>query len=133
MGLVQRISGFGAQKNRLDPKVMAKALPFRNDFVIEIDQPDGGLALQAPLEETGKGFWAALAKRSRTKPHKTFELEPVGAFIWRQCDGKTTFQSISKRLQAEYKLSRIEADASLGAFLQMLSQRRLITMMVDKK
>ncbi len=133
MNLLGAIKGYVANQKRLDPKVMARALPTRNAFVTEEPTPDGGVALKAPIEQTGRGIMPALARRSKLNPEKTFELEPVGAFIWKQCDGKTTFNTISKRLQSEYKLSRIEADASLGAFLQMLSQRRLITMMVDKK
>jgi hypothetical protein len=60
-------------------------------------------------------------------------LEPVGAFVWSLCDGKHTFEGISRKLREEFKLSRLESDASLSAFLQMLSQRKLITMMVAEK
>jgi hypothetical protein len=78
-------------------------------------------------------MWAAMARRSKANPIKKFELEEVGAFIWEQLDGKSSFQTLSKRIQKEYKLGRMEADASLAAFLEMLSQRRLITLMVEKK
>lgn len=133
MGLVEQLKSFVAVKGRLDLQTMATAIPSPNSYVTAVEGPDGTLTLEAPLEMTGSKLWSAMARRSKANPIKKFELEQVGAFIWKQCDGKTSFQTLSKRVQREYKLTRVEADASLGAFLLMLSQRRLITMMVDKK
>ena len=61
------------------------------------------------------------------------ELEEVGAFVWNLCDGKNSFEFIAKKLGAQFRLSRLESEASLTAFLQMLSQRKLITLMVASK
>jgi len=74
-----------------------------------------------------------LAAKAGRPDQKQFELEPIGAFVWNLCDGKHTFEGISKKLREHFKLNRLEADASLSAFLQMLSQRKLITMMVSQK
>ena len=89
--------------------------------------------LSAPLSTQGRGIMGRLARKAGKPDVKQFELEQVGAFVWEMCDGKNTFESISKGLRVEFKLSKLEADASLAAFLQMLSQRRLITMMVSDK
>lgn len=133
MGLVERLKGWVGTRGRLDRATMARAIPVPNDFVVTERTETGGLVLSAPLELTGSRMWSAMARRSKANPIKKFELEEVGAFIWEQLDGKSSFQALSKRVQKEYKLGRMEADASLAAFLEMLSQRRLITLMVDKK
>jgi hypothetical protein len=86
--------------------------------------------LQAPMSPGGKGWLSTMAKATKMPDVRRFELEPVGAFVWRMCDGKHTFEGISRRLREEFKMKRVEADAALGAFLQMLSQRKLITLMV---
>lgn len=88
------------------------------------------MILEAPLAQQGKGVAAWIARRMRMPATKKFELEPVGAFLWELFDGNHTVETISRRLREAYKMNRLEADASLNAWLQMLSQRRLITLQV---
>lgn len=134
MGLVDLAKGIFDRRVRIDPGALRKTKPTRNPFVKMESLEDGSMVLQAPLSSQGKGIMGKLAARAGKPDIKNFELEPIGAFVWGLCDGKHTFEGISKRLREEYKLNRLEADASLSAFLQMLSQRKLITMMVaDKK
>lgn len=134
MGLADLAKGLLDRRVKIDPASLRKARPTRNTFVTFELIDDGIVVLQAPLSTQGSGILGRIAKRSGRPDVKQFELEPVGAFVWNLCDGKHTFEGISRKLQEEFKLSRLEADASLSAFLQMLSQRKLITMMVaDKK
>ena len=133
MGLVDLAKGFFDRKVRIDPAALRKTKPTRNTFVKMEELEDGSLVLQAPLSSQGRGIMGRIAKKAGKPDVKNFELEPVGVFVWNLCDGKHTFEGISKRLREEYKLNRLEADASLSAFLQMLSQRKLITMMVEEQ
>ncbi len=112
---------------------MRRARPIRNPDVEWEEMPDGTVHLQAPLEGQGRGFAALLAKRMNLPAKKGFELEPIGGFVWLQCDGQTTVETIGKRLRERYKMNRVEADVALGAFLQTLSQRRLIALTVGKQ
>jgi hypothetical protein len=134
MGLVDLAKRAFDKRSRVDPAALRKCKPIRNTFVTSEVQEDGSILLSAPLSTQGTGVLGRLAKRAGKADVKHFELEQIGAFVWNLCDGKITFDGISKKLAAEFKLSKLEADASLGAFLQMLSQRRLITMLaVEKK
>lgn len=134
MGLVDLAKNAFDRRSRIDPASLRKCKPVRNTFVEANENEDGTILLCAPLSTQGTGMLGRLAKRAGKPDVKQFELETIGAFVWRLCDGNTTFDGISKKLAAEFKLSKLEADASLGAFLQMLSQRRLITMLaVEKK
>lgn len=67
-----------------------------------------------------------LAAALRMPMERKFELDEVGLKVWEACDGKTTIAAISSLLQREFKLSRAEAEASLGAFLKTLTSRGLI-------
>ncbi|MBC8066263.1 MAG: PqqD family protein [Chlorobia bacterium] len=133
MGLADIAKGLFDRKVRIDPEALRKTKPTRNTFVVAETQEDGTVILMALLSSQGRGVIGKIAQKAGKPDVKHFELETVGAFVWNLCDGKHTFEGISKKLREEFKLDRLEADASLSAFLQMLSQRKLITMMVATK
>lgn len=117
----------------LAQEVLRTARPVRNSEVVAHVQADASVVLVAPLKGRIKGFAGWVAARAKTPPERKFELEEVGAFVWELCDGEHTFESISRKLRERYKMNRLEADASLSAFLQMLGQRRLISLLTPNK
>lgn len=133
MGLVDTVKEIVSPAPKLTHEQLRKARPERNPLVECQTLDDGGLVLTAPLELQGRGILAWIAKRMNTPNTKSFELEPVGAFVWELCDGGHTCDMIAKRLRERYKMNRLEADAALTAFLQMLGQRRLISLKMGKK
>ena len=133
MGLVELAKGLIQPKNQIPAEELRASKPLRNPVVKQDLQLDGTLLLSAPLALQGKGYVAWLAKKMNAPETKTFELEPVGAFVWMHCDGKHSFDAISRKLRDTYKMNRLEADAALSAFLQMLGQRRLISLKMAKK
>jgi hypothetical protein len=133
LGLADLARSTFDRRTRLDPDALRKSKPMRNPDVRTHDHEDGSSLLEAPLEDVARGIIRFLAKRSSEPRTKKFELEPIGAFVWGLCDGKTTFETISRKLREKYKMNRLEADAALIAFLQMLAQRGLVTLMVEDK
>ena len=127
VGLAKRLFGGRRQLSAAD---LQKAIPVGNPNVEVLTDDESGILLQYPLSKEGKGWQAFVARARNLDVAKKVELDPVGAFVWRLCDGKHTFEGISRRLREEFKMKRVEADAALGAFLQMLSRRKLITLMV---
>jgi hypothetical protein len=77
------------------------------------------------------GKW--LAHSGGQIPTRQYELEEVGSFVWGLIDGKRTFDALSRQLQSKYRMNRLEADTALEAFLKMLAERGLITLMVKTK
>jgi hypothetical protein len=107
-------------------KQIRKLKPVRNPAVaFELDE-GGGIMLKVPLTHA-KPFLRALAKLSNAPAEKQVELEPVGAAVWRMCDGKHTIEMIAKSLSAQFGLTPAESEASLLAFLDTLSKRRYLT------
>lgn len=132
MELVRIVKQLVSGPPPLDPAKLRKAKPLRNPIVEAKELEGGSIELEAPLDVVGKKMTSALAKRMGAPETKRFELEEVGAFVWKHCDGQHTFETISRKLREKYKMTRLESDAALSSFLQMLSQRRLITLMVAK-
>lgn len=130
MGLVSDLKA-RFERPAMDPRVLRGAKPLRNPNVVATENGTGVTLVGTAARPRGLG---AIAERwMRLPPTKTFELEEVGAFVWRRCDGATTFDAISKALCKEYKMNRLEADASLSAFIQTLTQRGLVTILVKQK
>ena len=128
MGLVELARKWIQPKSQISPDTLRGSKPKRNPSVVEEAAPDGAVLLTAPLVLQGRGYVGWLAKKMNAPDTKTFELEPVGAFVWSLCDGKHTFDAISRKLRDRFKMNRLEADAALSAFLQMLGQRGLVTL-----
>jgi hypothetical protein len=118
---------------RLEVARYRSARPLRNPVIQWELAEDGSALLVAEVASLpAKPFLRWLQRRAPVPRERKFELEPVGAFVWSLCDGKTTVGAMAKRLQDRYTMNRVEAEASLAAFLQMLAQRGLITMIVKK-
>lgn len=133
MGLVDLIRARVQGPGPLPLETLRRAKPARHSDVQWEMAEDGTVLLQAPLEGQGRGIAAILARRMNLPATKGFELEPVGGFVWAQCDGATTVETIGRRLRERYKMSRVEAETALGAFLQTLGGRRLIVLTVAKR
>lgn len=109
-----------------------KAKPIRNPDLQFIEGEAGEVTLQVPaIAARGIAKW--IAKTGQGPAFREVELEPVGGFVWRNCDGKQTVEIIANRLRKEFKLEKLEAEASLLAFLETLSRRRFILMDVPRK
>lgn len=130
MGLARFLSKTFDRKPQLSPEDLRKAIPVRNPEAAVVSEDEDSLVIEAPLQQTSTGIIRLLAKSANAPAMKRFELETVGAFVWKSCDGINTFEGISKKLREKYKMQRVEADAALAAFLQTLAQRKLITLMV---
>jgi hypothetical protein len=74
-------------------------------------------------------LWLATKFANRKPPdNRSLELDPVGSFVWRAVDGRTTVRQLIWRMVAEYKLNRKEAEVALLDFLRQLSSRNLIAL-----
>lgn len=133
MGVVELAKRYFLKTPPYTAEQFRGAKPKKNPVVTEIPGEGGAIILEAPLELQGRGFLGTIAKKMKAPDTKSFELEPLGAFVWSLCDGKNTFEAISRKLRDKFKINRMEADAALAEFLRMLGQRRLITMTLGKK
>ena len=64
---------------------------------------------------------------------RTMMLDQIGAQVWDMCDGKTTVDTMIRKLSEEHKLNLKEAEVSLLTYLKSLGKKHLIGFLVDKE
>ena len=109
-----------------------EARPIRNPNLPYDDREDGTILLRVPLEERG-GIYKLVSRYVTAPAEKQVELEEIGSYVWRLCDGKHTCEKIASKLKSEYKLTKAEAEASLISFLETLAQRRYLSLDLPKR
>jgi len=108
------------------------AVVVRNRAVQARENEGGGITLIVPFRASAlvrrlSGYLGA-ADRGERK----IELDEVGSFVWRMCDGQSRVREMIARLAEKYKLNRKEAEVSLTTFLRTLAARRLVVIAVLK-
>lgn len=112
----------------LDRRRSLTGVPVRQKGVrILSERPDGdGIVLLNRFERSRRWF-------SRLIPpviERRFELDELGAFVFRLVDGKADVAAIIEAFSRRYQVSRREAEASTVAFLKMLAQRNIVAIMI---
>lgn len=91
---------------------------------------EGHGKLTVPIQPTRIARWLVRDAEGR---RKTFELDPVGVYVWNQIDGKTSVEQLIRRIAKQYNLELRQAEASTTAFLKTLMQKGLIGIPLDEK
>src|SRR3712207_4383547 len=102
---------------------MLAARPTRLAIEEPIDAGGGNWRITVPLKPKK---WAAWVLRVPAGATKTFELDPLGKFVWDACDGKTAVRQIIRKLAKHYNLNAREAEVATTTFLRTLASRGLI-------
>jgi hypothetical protein len=117
------------RKPRVTRDDALRAVPRRLDDVEIEPTSDGGGRLKVPLAPPRWGWWVFRVPPGATK---TFELDAIGVFVWRHCDGRHTVQQIIRKLATEYRLNLREAEVPTIKFLHTLARKGLIRFSVKK-
>ncbi|HCA81549.1 MAG TPA: PqqD family protein [Bacteroidetes bacterium] len=59
-------------------------------------------------------------------PFVRLKLDPLGSFVWKQCDGRTTVTVIAERMQAEFGDSLQQVHNRIRSFLLMLEKTEVV-------
>jgi hypothetical protein len=97
----------------------------------EMRPTESGGVLEVSLASKGRGLGGWLF-RMPAGSTKKFEFDPVGVFVWDQCDGKTSVQQIIRKLARRHNLNVREAEVATVQFLRTLSRKGLIGLEVKK-
>ena len=104
--------------------------PVRNPYLKWKKSETGEVVITLELKKTKRTSF--LSKLFPTPKEKRISLDKIGTFVWDRCDGKHTVEQIAKELQDEYKMMRQEAEISLTSFLQQLSKKRFIGVLIPE-
>ena len=111
-----------AQSGLTRDQAMA-AWPVCNPSLITHESDEGLIAVELPRRKDWVGN--ALGFLFFVPESKPVQLDEVGSFVWKLCDGEHTVNEIGIALATEYKLNRREVDVSLTQYLQTLGKRGL--------
>ncbi|HWP30825.1 MAG TPA: PqqD family protein [Fimbriimonadales bacterium] len=122
---------FFSRHKQWSKKQIRKAKPLRNSQIPYTELESGAVRLHVPLN-LRKGIYKWVARWTEIPPTRDVELEPIGAFVWKLCDGSRTLENIVERLRQEFKISKVEAEASLLSFMETLAKRGFIVLSIPE-
>lgn len=118
----------GKQRKKFDREEALKARPQALPTVRVEDQPGGAFNVtvrMAPVRWVG---WFIRSKEIE----RTFSLDALGREVYEACDGKTDVKTIVRNFAAAHKISLVEAEMSVSAFLKTLTSKGLVALAVDR-
>jgi hypothetical protein len=114
------------ERRNLDRRQALAGVPVFNRAMRVEDAPSGGLVLR--IDETrGPGFLDRFRPR---RSERRYELDAFGAFVVRLVDSQRTVLDIIDCFQKEFGMSRRESELGVVAFVKMLMQRRVISVVI---
>jgi hypothetical protein len=126
------MKGTGPEKaGMLPPERLLDGVPFRNTSVRE-ESGNGGATLWAPVRRR----WWMRPPFSWLLPlrgQKGFRLDAIGLAVWRACDGTRTVERIVEEFSARHRVSFHEARIVVMSFLQELTRRQLVAVVIDRR
>ncbi len=106
---------------------MLSAIPVRNPEVKRSQMPSGRILLTGPVAATRLKRWFGTRNTE-----KKFEIDDLGDAVWQACDGRRTLEDIICLFAARYRVNTREAEVSVKTFLNMLTRRNLLALLIGK-
>ena len=95
------------------------------------DEDDGSLTLAVPTRAP-KFLFPPFSWLIRPPKERLTVLDPVGAAIWRACDGRRTVEDIVKNFAIQHRLSFHESRVSVTGYIKALLQRGALAVAVTQ-
>lgn len=122
--IVSQYIPFLRKKPVLTREQALRARPVRNSMLEWRTSDDGETCLLIPRRKDFVG--RVLGRMLRAPEHKEIVLDEVGSDIWDLCDGQHSVEAIVSAAAKKYKITRRECETSVGMYLKVLSERKLI-------
>lgn len=110
----------------LDRRRSLDAIPVLNGGFVRAPRADGAidLVIRGPRP---KGL---LARFMPPTLEQRFKLDELGTAVYGLVDGVRTVEQIMDAFAAQYRLNKREAEVSVAAFLRMLAERKIISLVI---
>jgi hypothetical protein len=122
--LAMRYLPFVRNRHTGDRTALLSLRPVRNEAIVWQENASGEAELEIPYRKDR--FARVVAFIVHLPETRRVQLDEVGTFVWKLCDGHNTVDGIVRAMAKHYKLNRAEVEASVGKYLQMLAERRFI-------
>lgn len=67
-----------------------------------------------------------LCKVFHAPSYREIQLDELGSEVWELCDGNNNFEAIVTAICKRHKITRRECEVSIGTYLKMLGEKRLL-------
>lgn len=125
MGLVSNFIGFVAGRRVRAFREVAGIVPYIR-LGVELDhESNGRIVVRVPVAQARMNRFLRSAA-GRSELFKSIELDDTGSQLIAAIDGKITLRGLRDRLVREHSLTRLQAEASLRDFCQMLEDRGVL-------
>ncbi len=112
----------------IDRRRSLDSIPVLNDGITSKLRPDGQYDLVIRIARRPGLF----ARFMPPVLEKRFSLDELGSFVFSQIDGRRTAARIMELFRERFKLNRRETEVSVAAFLRLLAERRIISIVVKE-
>lgn len=116
-------------QRQISPRQALAARPVRLVEPETLPTPDGGARLRVKVRPPALARWLGGFPHGMTR---TYELDALGMFVWRACDGRTSVRQLIRRFAGHHGLNVREAEVAVVKFLQMLMKKGLVGMRVER-
>ena len=114
---------FSRKSSSIPRASLLSARPTRLVEAAIVPTENGGAKITVPLKPRRVHRWLL---KFPDHANKTFELDPIGLFVWTTCDGKTSVQHLITKVARHLSISPREAEVATLTFLQTLTRKGLI-------
>jgi len=114
-----------------DDMLKAVLIPNRAARVVR-EEPDGSLTLAVPTRKPSF-FRGLLNWLVRVPQERLTVLDPLGAGIWKACDGKRSVEAIVVRFATFHHLSFHESRVSVTGYVTSLLRRGVLAVAVNPR
>jgi hypothetical protein len=94
------------------------------------EEADGSVTLAVPTRKPPFMRWA-LSWLVRVPKERLTVLDPIGAAIWKSCDGRRSVEAIVEKFATFYRLSFHESRVSVTGYVTTLLRRGVLAVAVD--
>jgi len=139
--LLMRLPWYARRRQRFSRGEVLGAVPFRNPLVEwDVVQPPESQEGESAERKKSKAIRLVSLRVPRRRDwlgkimtrvvagpaYKRVELDEIGSQVWELCDGERNVDGLTQEMVRRHKLSRLEAETSLTAFLRTLTRRGFI-------
>ncbi len=119
---------FKKKKKVISRDRFLQSIPLRNPGLSWEEENDGTITLKIPRSK--KGFLRILSWPSDLPGYKQVKLDEIGSKVWKRIDGKTDMKDFMEWMNQEFKMNPREAELSLALFMEKLSDKAFILLLV---
>ena len=119
---------FKKKKKVISRERFLQSRPLVNPALRWDEAEDGVITLSIPRSK--RGLLDIFSKQMSLPEYKQVKLDEIGSKVWKKIDGKMSVREFIEWMYQEFKMNPREAEVSLGVYLERLSERGFILLLV---